>query len=144
MLLSNDISPGHMDHSLHMNEDVEDEKKMKYFLCLLVWFLKCLAEYNNGINNGTKWFIKAKGTENIRWKRLYFRYEEYIDVLINNKQKEAQYEYSRPWKSSSTFNSFLTEVSIIQKPFINFSYLLSIAWSEDKITMIVLGDAYQT
>ena len=33
---------------------------MNYFLCLLVWFLKCLAEYKNGINNGTKWFIKAK------------------------------------------------------------------------------------
>ena len=42
------------------------KKTMKYFLCLLVWFLKCLAEYNNGINNGTKWFIKAKDTENIR------------------------------------------------------------------------------
>ena len=42
------------------------KKTMNYFLCLLVWFLKCLAEYNNGINNGTKWFIKAKDTENIR------------------------------------------------------------------------------
>lgn len=31
MLLSNDISPGHMDHSLHMNEDVEDEKKNEIF-----------------------------------------------------------------------------------------------------------------
>ena len=42
------------------------KKTMNYFLCLLVWFLKCLAEYNNGIDNGTKWFIKAKDTENIR------------------------------------------------------------------------------
>ena len=70
MLLSNDISPGHMDHSLQMNKMLKMKKKkkktMNYFLCLLVWFLKCLAEYNNGINNGTKWFIKAKDTENIR------------------------------------------------------------------------------
>ena len=31
MLLSNDIFPGHMDHPLQMNEDVEDEKNNEIF-----------------------------------------------------------------------------------------------------------------